>query len=215
MHDNPLNVLVVDDHLLVRMGVRQLLGMRAQPFVLHEAGSAREALDTLGRQACALVLLDIGLGSESGLAALPRLRALAPTTPVIVLSSMAEELYAERALQAGAQGYVMKSELATTLLEAVDAVLAGEVWLSTTQRSRTLRRLGAGKAVAPGIALSPRETEVLRLIAEGRSTREIAEALNRSVKTVETHKQALKDKLGADTPAMLVRKALAWFGEDA
>ena len=127
---------------------------------------------------------------------------------------MAEDLYAERALRAGADGYVMKSALGPSLLNAVDAVLAGDVHVSPHLRSTLLRRMvGREQDAAPRPDLSPRELEVLRLVAAGKSTREIADALNRSVKTIETHKQALKTKLGAETPAMLVRLALAWSGE--
>jgi DNA-binding NarL/FixJ family response regulator len=134
---------------------------------------------------------------------------------VIVLSSLAEELYAERALRAGADGYVMKTALADTLMRAVDAVLAGEVYVGPAVRSALLRR-ATGGADDPGRpSLSPRELEVLRLVAAGKGTREIAELLNRSVKTIETHKQALKLKLAADTPAQLLRQAIAWFEERA
>lgn len=130
---------------------------------------------------------------------------------VIVLTSLAEDLYAERALKAGADGFVSKSALGATLLEAVETVLAGRVYVSPAMGELLLRRLGSGPASKP--ELSPREIEVLRLVAAGRTTREIADALNRSVKTVETHKQALKVKLGAQSPAQLVRLAVHWFGE--
>jgi DNA-binding NarL/FixJ family response regulator len=128
---------------------------------------------------------------------------------------MAEELYAERVLRAGADGFVMKSALGQTLLEAVDIVMAGEVHVSPRLGSALLRRMAGRDAGDQRSALSAREIEVLRLVAGGKSTREIADALNRSVKTIETHKQALKTKLGADTPAKLVRLAVSWFGDAA
>jgi DNA-binding NarL/FixJ family response regulator len=108
----------------------------------------------------------------------------------------------------------MKSALGQTLLQAIDAVMAGQVYLSSGLGNKLLRRM-AGRSDTSGLRpeLSPREIEVLRLVGQGKSTREIADALNRSVKTIETHKQALKTKLGADTPAALVRLALAWSGE--
>lgn len=208
--------LVIDDHSIVRMGLRHLLGHAA---VLHEAGTLEEASALLAEHPIVLALLDLSLGEQFGLAALPRLRERRPGLKVIVLTSLPEDLYAERALRAGADGYVMKGEPGTVLLQAIASVMAGEVHLSSALRSRMLRRLTqpAAPAEATGAArpeLSPREVEVLRLVAAGRSTREIAEALNRSVKTIETHKQALKVKLGAETPAMLVRVAVSWF-EDA
>lgn len=204
-------ILVVDDHEIVRLGVRQLLDGRA---LVAEAADLRAALDHLAREACDLVLLDLGLGDDFGLAAPPRLRDGRPKLKVVVLTSMPETLYAERCLQAGADGYVMKSALGQTLIEAVDTVLAGQIYVSPEQRNVLLRRVtGGGGADEGRAALTAREIEVLRLVAAGRSTREIAETLNRSVKTIETHKQSLKTKLGADTPAMLVRLALGWFGE--
>jgi DNA-binding NarL/FixJ family response regulator len=208
----PLKVLVVDDHDIVRLGVRHLLGSRAEVF---DAASLREARAVLARQHCGLMLLDLALGDDFSLAALPQLRQEHPGLKIVVLTSMAEDLYAERALRAGADGYVMKSALVQTLQAAVDTVLAGQVYVSPGLGSALLRRLAGQGGRDDRPALSVREIEVLRLVAAGRTTREIAEALNRSVKTIESHKQALKTKLNADTPAMLVRQALAWCGDAA
>lgn len=201
-------VLVVDDHDIVRFGVRSLLGGRAQ---VRDAADLASAIRLLAEEPCELLLLDLALGEQFGLTALPRLRAECPGMRVIVLSSLDEERYAERALQAGADGFVSKSALTGTLLEAVDCVLAGRVYVSAGMRDTLLRRVGGQASAQP--ALSPRELEVLRLVAAGRSTREIAETLNRSVKTIETHKQALKVKLGAESPAQLMRMALQWSGD--
>ena len=203
-----LRALVVDDHDIVRLGVRSLLGAR---FDVREAHDARTALACLAEAPCDLLLLDLSLGDDFGLTALPRLRAECPGMRVIVLSSLAEDLYAERALKSGADGFVSKSALTASLLDAVDTVLAGRVYVSPAMRESLLRRVGGPAPARPD--LSPRELEVLRLVAAGRSTREIADTLNRSVKTIETHKQALKVKLGADSPAQLVRMALQWTGE--
>jgi DNA-binding NarL/FixJ family response regulator len=125
-------------------------------------------------------------------------------------------MFAERTLRAGADGFVMKSALGQTLLQAVDTVLAGGVYLSPAV-SGTLLRRAAGRAgpEAGAPELSAREIEVLRLVASGKGTREIAELLNRSVKTVETHKQALKTKLGAESPTMLVRLCMSWCEQHA
>jgi DNA-binding NarL/FixJ family response regulator len=168
----------------------------------------------LASQRFDLLLLDLGLGNDFSLTALPDWRASWPDLRIVVLTSMPEDLYAERALRAGADGFVMKSALGQTLLQAIDAVMAGQVYLSSGLGNKLLRRM-AGRSDTSGLRpeLSPREIEVLRLVGQGKSTREIADALNRSVKTIETHKQALKTKLGADTPAALVRLALAWSGE--
>jgi DNA-binding NarL/FixJ family response regulator len=204
----PLNVLVVDDHEIVRLGVRHLLGGRA---AVTECGSLKDARDALATRAFDLLLLDLGLGDDFSLTALPQLRAAHPALKIIVLTSMDETLFAERVLRAGADGFVMKSALGDTLLQAVNTVMGGQVHLSAQLGSQLLRRMTTGQATAADRpALSGRELEVLRLVAAGKGTREIAEALNRSVKTIETHKQALKAKLGADSPTQLVRLALAW-----
>ncbi len=211
----PLDVLLVDDHDIVRLGVRQVLQKLPGGCTIREASSVRDVLDAVGRQAPDLLMLDLGLGDELALGALPRLREAAPATRILVLTSMPEDLYAERCLRAGADGFVSKSALSATLLDAVQTVLAGQIWVSAERRELMLRR-ATGRGGGPGgdrPELSARELEVLRLVAAGRSTREIADHLNRSVKTIETHKQSLKAKLDADSPAMLVRKAIAFLGE--
>lgn len=201
------SVLVVDDHPLVRLGVRGLL---PAGWTLHEAADPEAAIALLRHTPCTLVLLDLALGTASGLGLVPRLRALVPPPRVIVLSSLDEQVYAERALQAGADGFVSKAALADELQLAIATVLAGRVHVGEAVRDTLLRRPATPAADAP--VLTPRELEVLQLVAAGRSTREIADALNRSVKTIETHKQALKSKLGADTPAQLLRRALQITG---
>lgn len=212
MHDpqSPLKVLVVDDHDIVRLGVHHLFGASARVF---DASSLPDARAWLADQRCDLLLLDLGLGDDFGLSELPRLREVDPTMKIIVLTSLAEELYAERALQAGADGFVMKSDLSQSLLDAVRTVMAGHVYASAKVSSTLLRRAARRETQASRPELSGREIEVLRLVAAGQSTREIAESLNRSVKTIETHKQALKTKLGADSPARLLRLAMTWFAE--
>jgi DNA-binding NarL/FixJ family response regulator len=205
-----MRVLLVDDHDIVRIGLRQLLAGQPEGFECLEADSLAQAQRQLEAQPeVALILLDLSLGEQFALPGIRSLRAAAPAARVLVLSSMSETLYAERALEAGADGYVMKSELGAQLLDAVRCVLAGRVYLSPSQRDAALRRRSEP---AQG-ALSPREVEVLQLIGQGLSTREIAERLHRSVKTIETHKQTLKTKLGADSPAQLIRLALSWRGE--
>lgn len=213
---DPLRVLVVDDHELVRLGVRHLLerpDAGAPTPLIHEASTLNAALQALAQQRYDVLLLDLALGEHFALRALPQLREAAGKARIIVLTSMPESLYAEQALRAGADGFLMKSEIGSTLLDAVRTVLAGDVYLSPHQRGESLRRLAGRSSNAERPVLSARELEVLRLVAAGRSTKEIAEQLNRSVKTIETHKQNLKTKLGAETPAQLMRQGLAWFGE--
>ena len=212
----PLNVLIVDDRDIVRLGVRQLLDRLPRGCTIREASSLREALDALAQVPTDLMMLDVGLGDDFALGALPRLREAAPAARILVLTSMPEDLYAERCLRAGADGFVAQSALSTTLLDAVQTVLSGQIWVSAERRDTMVRRAtgrGAGSVDRP--ELSVRELEVLRLVAAGRTTREISDQLNRSVKTIETHKQSLKLKLDAETPALLRHKAIAYLGDGA
>jgi len=213
MAPDTLRVLVADDHDIVRLGVRHLLGERAN---VTDVASLNEVRAQLAASPFDLLLLDLGLGEDFSLQALPRLREAHPALKILVLSSMAEEIFAERVLRAGADGFVSKAALSGVLMQAVDVVMAGGVYASPAIAGALMRRVaGRADAASSSPELSPREVEVLRLVAAGRSTREIADALNRSVKTIETHKQSLKTELGADSPAMLVRLALAWCGEHA
>lgn len=206
-------VVLVDDHALVRVGLRHLLASEPDLAVVADVGTIREARAALVAHKPDLLVLDLGLGDDFALGELPRLREDSPQTRILVLSSHAEQLYAERVLRAGAQGYVMKSAPATELLNAVRQVLAGRIALSSAQQEVVLQRAAGlgGKSTRP--ELSTREFEVLRHVAAGRSTAEIAQLLHRSVKTIESHKQALKTKLGAATPAELMRMAIAQFDQ--
>jgi DNA-binding NarL/FixJ family response regulator len=208
-------IVLVDDHALLRMGLRELFAAEPDLEVIADVGSIAEVRELLAHDVPDLLVLDLGLGDEFALGWLPRLRKEWPGLRILVLSSHAESLYADRALRAGAQGYMMKSAAPAELVAAARRVLSGQIALSTEQQQATLQRMvgaapGRG-AIGTAQVPSPREIEVLRLIAAGRSTAEIAELLNRSVKTIETHKQALKTKLGADSPAQLMRMAIAHF----
>lgn len=204
-------IVLVDDHALLRIGLRHLFAAEPDLEVVADVGTMREARDALVEHQPDLLVLDLGLGDEFGLGGLPRLREGSPQTRILVLSSHAEQLYAERVLRAGAHGYVMKSAPSAELLAAVRQVLAGKISLSSAQQEAMLQRAAGlgGKSTRP--ELSARELEVLRHVAAGRSTAEIAHTLHRSVKTIESHKQALKSKLGAATATELMRMAIAHF----
>lgn len=205
-------VVLVDDHALLRIGLRHLFAAEPDLEVVADVGTMREARDALVALKPDLLVLDLGLGDEFALGWLPRLREDSPQIRILVLSSHAEQLYADRVLRAGAQGYVMKSASSADLLNAVRHVLAGKISLSAEQQEAMLQRASghAGGSAKP--EMSARELEVLRHVAAGHSTAEIARVLNRSVKTIESHKQALKTKLGAATPTQLMRMAIAHFG---
>ncbi|HET9977503.1 MAG TPA: response regulator transcription factor [Burkholderiaceae bacterium] len=208
---NPARVVLVDDHAILRVGLRQLFSAEPDLTVVADVGTVGEAREALVRHQPDLLVLDLGLGDDFSLAWLPRLREDSPATRVLVLSSHAEQLYAERVLRAGGHAFVMKSAPTDELLRAVRRVLAGHIVVSVAQQEALLLR-SVGHATGTGApALSTRELEVLRLVADGRSTAEIAQQLHRSVKTIESHKQALKAKLGADSPAQLIRMAIAHF----
>lgn len=213
MADKPSSyrILLVDDHALMRQGVRHLLEAESDLEVIADVGSLREAREALVAHQPDLLVLDLGLGNDFSLGSLPRLREDSPQTRILVLSSHAEQLYAERALRAGAQAYVMKSAPSDEFLKAVRRVLAGQIAVSAKQQEAILQRAVGRGGETSGPELSPRELEVLRHVAAGRSTAEIAQILHRSVKTIETHKQSLKAKLGTESPAHLMRVAIAHF----
>ncbi len=204
-------IVLVDDHELIRIGLRHLLAAEPDLEVLADVSTLREARELLVEHKPDLLVLDLGLGDDFSLVQLPALREDSPQTRILVLSSHAEHLYAERALRAGAHGYLMKSAPPAEFLAAVRRVLAGKISLSEDQRESMLQRAAGGASRSAGPELSPREFEVLRHIAAGRSTAEIAQILHRNVKTIESHKQSLKSKLGAETPAQLMRMAIARF----
>lgn len=206
-------ILIVDDHEIVRLGLVGLLNGQPDLEVSAQAASADEAMTLLEAGTFDLAILDIGIGSASGLTLCARVRERWPDLPLLMLSMFSETAYAERALRAGAQGYVMKSEAAGALVAAVRKVLDGGMFFSDRVMRTLFSRVSskpAGKDAVALRSLSDRELEVLRLIGEGMSTAEIAAALNRSVKTVESHRASLKTKLGAQTNAELIRIAVAW-----
>ena len=206
---------MVDDHEVLRVGLRNLLNEQPDLTVVADVGTLREGREALVALTPDLLLLDLGMGDEFSLGWLPRLRQDSPATRIVVLSAHSEQLYAERVLRAGAQAYLMKTTPVEQLLQTLRRVLAGQMAVSPEQQNSMLQRAFGGAGQSGATEMSARELEVLRRVAAGRSTAEIAQLLNRSVKTIESHKQALKTKLGADTPAQLMRIAIAHFESDS
>ncbi len=200
---------LVDDHALVRAGMRALLE-RGGVTVVGEAASAEEALAAIDDQQLDVLLADISLEGASGLELIKGLAARWPDLPVLVVSMHDEQLYAERAVQAGARGYLMKDAAPAHLLEAIETVVSQRVYLSPEMTARALERMRGGCAPesSPVESLSDRELEVYTRMGQGMSTREIAEALHLSVKTVESHRANLKRKLGVGSAAELMRMAV-------
>jgi DNA-binding NarL/FixJ family response regulator len=206
-----IRILLVEDHALVRAGMRVLLSNIEGIEIVGEAGSGREALSHLEQQKPDIVLMDIAMEDMNGLEATAQIAAQHPQVRVLMLSMHASEEYVLQALQAGAAGYLLKDAGTAELELAIRAVARGETYLSPAISKYVVagyvQRVGGGQETSQ-IQLTPRQREILRLIAEGQSTREIAQTLFISIKTVETHRAQLMERLGIRDIAGLVRYAI-------
>ena len=204
-----LRVLLVDDHALVRAGMRSLLQDLPEVEVVAEAGDGAEALAAAERERPDVVLMDIAMKGMNGLEAAARLRERLPAVKVIILSMHTSEEYVLLALRAGAAAYLIKDSATSELELALKSVMRGETYLSPAISRQVVdgyvQRVGAGAGPDP---LTSRQREVLKRIAEGRSTKEIAYEFNLSVKTVETHRAQIMERLGIREVAGLVRYAM-------
>jgi DNA-binding NarL/FixJ family response regulator len=205
-----LRVLLVDDHALVRAGIRALLERGGLVEVVGEAGDGHEALDLIEKLRPEVVLLDLAMPGASGFEVLKTTTEKFPEVHVIVLTVHEGEEYAFQALRAGAAGYLPKSAASSELRLAIEHVMGGKKYLSPTIEQKATFESGrsTSEGLAPMSELTPRQLEVLTLIAEGHSTKDIARALNISVKTVETHRAQLMDRLNIHDVASLVRYAI-------
>ena len=207
-------VLIVDDHPVVREGIRALLERAGEYAVIAEAASQTEALTELEGAIPDVALIDVALRGGDGLELTKVIRARFPRLPILIVSMHDEALYAERALAAGASGYVMKDVMSDTVVDAVRTVLRGDIFVSEQMVQKMVRSIARGgrrRGDSAVEALSDRELEVLRHLGEGMSTRMIAEALHLSVKTIETHRAHLKEKLGLADGNELLRYAVTWL----
>jgi len=203
--------IVVDDHPLYRHGVTMLVGQELKLESAGEAGSLPEALALLEATRPRIAIIDISLQGQSGLDLMRTIKSDYPETLVLVVSMHEENLYGERALKAGARGYVMKHESPTALVNAVREVLEGRIAVSETLRERMLEGIVGGKSDAePVDRLSDRELEVFTLIGKGCGAAEIAERLGLSVKTVNAYRDHIKDKLCLASAADLRKFAVEW-----
>lgn len=203
-----MRFLLVDDHAIVREGLAHLLHRSIPGVDVVEAASAREAMAQISKGAWDLVFLDIDLPDRSGLDLLHDLKAIAPDTPMLVVSGMVEEQFGERALEAGADGFVGKATSPEEILTAVRRVRAGKKYISPDLGVRLIERRLRPDQKAAHETLSAREFEVLRLLGDGRTVSEIAASLNLSVKTVSTYRTRVLEKLGLATTAEIIRYAL-------
>lgn len=211
-------ILVVDDHPVVRQGLILALARNPRLTICGEAEGMQGALSLIRESPPDLVLADLDLDGPSGLDLVKELRAEHPDLPVLILSMHDEEIYAERVLRAGARGYLMKNETPEKLVSGILAVLAGEVALSDRMKEKILANLSVNRDGKPEFSidrLTDRELEVFRLIGEGKSTRQAAEKLSLSVKTIEAHIAHVKRKLGVESGRDLQHKAYSWTATSA
>jgi DNA-binding NarL/FixJ family response regulator len=206
-------ILVVDDHPIVRQGLALLINREADLLVCGEAEDAMGAMHVLASAKPDVLIVDLSLSGPDGLDLLKNIRTTHPALPVLILSMHDELIYAERALRAGANGYIMKQVATEKVLVAVRRILAGEIYVSDRIANRMLKHYitGSGTTRQSSIAdLSDRELEVFRLIGEGHGTRQIAEELHLSIKTVESYQAHIKDKLSLRSSRELMQHAIQW-----
>ncbi len=206
-------ILVVDDHPIVRQGLALLINREPDLVVCGEAEEAMGALHVLASARPDVLIVDISLNGPDGLDLLKSIRTTHPTLPVLILSMHDESIYAERALRAGANGYIMKQEATEKVLVAVRRILSGEIYVSDRIANKMLKHYitGAGTLRNSSIAdLSDRELEVFRLIGEGHGTRQIADELHLSIKTVESYQAHIKEKLSLRSARELMQHAIQW-----
>src|SRR5215468_1670479 len=209
-------IFLVDDHPLVREGLANLINGQDDLIVCGEAEDSARAIAAIRKARPDVALIDISLKNESGLELVKNLASQFPRVALIVLSMHDEALYAERALHAGARGYVMKRETSKSVLASIRRVLEGGVYVSEKIVKRMAHRLGSSReaaAASPLERLSDRELEVFRLLGEGRTSSQIAEDLNLSLKTVQAYCARAKQKFGITSVTELLRAAIRW--EDA
>lgn len=211
-----LGILVVDDHPLFRKGLAQILNSEIDLEVRAEAENSPAALEALRRMPMDLAVVDIGLhGSANGIELTKSIKAEHPDLPVLVLSMHDEMLYADRALRAGARGYLMKREALDCVITAVRSVLSGEIYISPTMTKHIVaEHVGVnGQPYSAVETLTDRELEILQLIGEGKEVSEIAKGLHISPKTVEAHRGHIKEKLKLANAREVTRFAIRWVDQ--
>lgn len=209
--DRKVRILVVDDHPVVRQGLVIALSRTADLAVCCEAATLNEAMLAIKSDSPDLVLADLDLDGPSGMDLIKRVKEEFADLPVVILSMHDEEVYAERVLRAGARGYLMKSEAPERLVAGIRAALAGEIVLSAKMKNKILGNLATGKSSGSLVErLTDRELEIFRLVGDGLTTRQMADKLSLSIKTIEAHIAHIKTKLGVASGRDLQRRAFGW-----
>lgn len=207
-------IVIVDDHPIVRQGLQMVVDQQPDLEIVGEAESAEDALGVIETSRPDLAIIDIFLKGTSGIDLIRAVKERFPKVRMLVISMHDENIYADRVLAAGASGYIMKQEATKKVVEAIRNVLAGHIYLSQSMISSMLHQYAEGGKPRPGASpvakLTNRELEVFELLGRGNSSREIAEKLSLSVKTVDTHRENIKDKLGIRNAIELVQTAVHW-----
>ena len=201
-------ILIVDDHPVVREGVRRIFEDQQRGYAFGEASTAQEAVELVRAENWDVVVLDISLGGRSGLELIKELKQIRPKLPVLILSMHSEEQYARRAFRAGAAGYITKDNSRAELVKAVNKVIAGGRYVSADLAERLVFDIERGSDRPPHESLSDREFEVMELIASGKTVGEIAEQLSLSDKTISTYRARILEKMGMKTNAEITHYAI-------
>jgi DNA-binding NarL/FixJ family response regulator len=211
--ENKTKILIVDDHPIVRQGLAELVNHEDDLVVCGQAEDAHQAMTAIKELRPDMATVDISLKETSGMELIKDIHAQYPNLPVLALSMHDESLYGERALRAGARGYIMKQEATEKVIEAIRKILSGEVYVSDKMAARMVRKLVGGQTETSTSAierLSDRELEVFHLIGNGYGTRQISERLHLSIKTIETYRAHIKEKLDLADAAELLQYAIQW-----
>jgi DNA-binding NarL/FixJ family response regulator len=203
-----MKILIVDDHAVVRQGIKQILSEMNEPVEIGEAGNGGDAMQLLRKQAWDMVLLDIGLPGKNGIEVLKQIKGEWKKLPVLMLSMYPEDQYALRAIRAGASGYMTKETAPDDLLSAISKVRGGGRYISPEVAEKLVFELDEVSDELPHLALSDREFEVLRFIASGRTVSEIADELSLSVKTISTYRTRILEKMKMKHNAELTHYAI-------
>ena len=205
-------ILIVDDHPMMREGLAQLIEHEPDLQTASQADSAAQALQLMAASVPDLLLLDISLPDKNGIEVIKDVHILHPELPILVVSMHDESLYAERVLRAGGRGYIMKQEGGKKLMHAIRQILAGQIYVSERISAKILENFSGHRAnsQSPVEKLSDREFEVFQSLGQGEGTRQIANRLHLSIKTVEVHRANIRKKLELATGAELVRYAIRW-----
>ena len=210
-----MSIAIVDDHPLVREGLAARISAQPDMEVCGEADDIESALELVVTKRPALVIVDIALRDGHGIDLIKRIVAAGVQTRMLVVSAYDESLFAERALRAGALGYINKQELQGKVVEALRTVLRGERYLSTAMAQRLIAQAIGSKAAQGGTeALTDRELQIFQLVGRGKSTREIANELNVSVHTIDSHREHIRAKLDLRSGTELIQRAVQWHIEN-